>query len=37
MSPKRTLSHDPCTCGSGRPYGECCARQAGVVIPALAR
>jgi hypothetical protein len=37
MAPKRTLSGDPCTCGSARPYGECCARGAGAPMPLLAR
>ncbi|HEY1955450.1 MAG TPA: SEC-C metal-binding domain-containing protein [Polyangiaceae bacterium] len=37
MAPKRTLSNDPCTCGSSQPYKECCARGAGQPIPLLAR
>lgn len=35
MSPKRTLSTDPCTCGSARPYKDCCARSAGQATPAV--
>lgn len=37
MAPKRTLSTDPCTCGSARPYKDCCARGAGQPVPLLAR
>ena len=37
MAPKRTLSNDPCTCGSARPYKDCCARGAGQPVPLLAR
>ena len=37
MAPKRTLSTDPCTCGSNRPYKDCCARGAGQPVPLLAR
>ena len=37
MTPKRTLSGDPCTCGSNRPYKDCCAQGAGQPVPLLAR
>ena len=37
MAPKRTLSNDPCICGSNRPYKDCCARGAGQPVPLLAR
>lgn len=35
MAPKRTLSTDPCTCGSTRPYKDCCARNAGNAVPVV--
>jgi hypothetical protein len=35
MAPKRTLSTDPCTCGSARPYKDCCARTAGHAAPVV--
>ncbi|CAN5462869.1 hypothetical protein BH09MYX1_BH09MYX1_38710 [soil metagenome] len=37
MAPKALKSKDPCTCGSEKPYGECCARGVSVVVPDLAR
>jgi hypothetical protein len=37
MDPKRTLLSDPCTCGSQKTYGECCARGTGAAVPILAR
>src|SRR5207237_1423531 len=37
MAPKRTLSNDPCTCGSAKAYKDCCARGAGTAVPLLAR
>ena len=37
MAPKKTLSTDPCTCGSNRPYKDCCARGAGQPVALLAR
>jgi hypothetical protein len=37
MAPKRTLQADPCTCGSARPYKDCCARGTGTAVPLLAR
>ncbi len=37
MAPKRTLLSDPCTCGSQKTYGECCARGTGAAVPILAR
>jgi len=37
MAPKKTLSNEPCTCGSARPYKDCCARGAGQLVPLLAR
>jgi hypothetical protein len=37
MAPKRTLSNDPCTCGSARAYKDCCAQTAGTAVPLLAR
>ncbi len=37
MTPKRTLLSDPCTCGSQKTYGECCARGTGTAVPILAR
>jgi hypothetical protein len=33
MSPKRTLTTDPCTCGSALLYKDCCARTAGRAVP----
>ena len=33
MAPKRTLSHEPCTCGSALPYKDCCALRSGAVVP----
>ncbi len=35
MTPKRTLSTDPCTCGSERAYKDCCARGAGAALPVI--
>jgi hypothetical protein len=37
MAPKRTLSTDPCICGSAKPYKDCCARGLGQPVPLLAR
>ncbi len=37
MAPKRTISTDPCTCGSAKPFKDCCARGAGAALPILAR
>jgi SEC-C motif len=35
MAPKRTLSTDPCTCGSALPYKDCCAKRAGSAVPVV--
>ncbi len=37
MAPKPIKSKDPCTCGSQRPYGECCARGVSPIVPELSR
>lgn len=38
MAPKKTLTKDPCICGSQLPYGECCMRLgASALDPLLAR
>ncbi len=37
MAPRRIKSGDPCTCGSQKSYGTCCAVGVTAVIPALSR
>ncbi len=37
MAPKPIKSKDPCTCGSQKAYGDCCARGMSPIVPELAR
>jgi hypothetical protein len=35
MTPRRTLTTDPCICGSALPYKDCCARRSGSAVPVV--